>query len=73
MPNIPHYACTRCGKDCNRELLTVKKAMFVGMGEGSDTKRSRVTDWLCPDCLKKDGDYNREKFSPPRIEVQVAS
>lgn len=73
MANIPNYGCTRCKTPCDRDVLTVKKALFVDMGEGASTKRSRVVDWLCQTCLKLDPDYNREKFNPPRIEVQVAS
>ena len=73
MANKPTYGCTRCERLCKRELLVVKKALFVEMGEGSSTLRSRVTDWLCPTCLLSDVDYNREKFSPPRIEVQGAA
>lgn len=73
MANQPTYGCTRCQKVKDRNQLIVKKALFVEMGEGSSTVRSRVTDWLCPDCLHKDTDFNREKFSPPRVEVQIAS
>lgn len=67
MPNQPHYACTQCKRNTPREDLTVKKAMFTEMGEGARTIRSRVVDWLCPLCLTKDTDYQREKFSPPRV------
>lgn len=72
MANKPNYGCTRCKKPKDRDELIVKKALFVEMGEGSATVRSRVTDWLCPDCLRKDPDYLREKFQPPRLEVDLA-
>lgn len=73
MPNHPVYGCTRCGRHKDRDQLVVKKALFVGMGEGSATIRSRVTAWLCPECLEEDSDFQREKFNPPRIEVPNAS
>lgn len=66
MANQPYYGCTRCGADTVRNLLTVKKAVFLEMGEGGRTLRSRVTDWLCPECVAKDADWNRPKFAPPR-------
>jgi hypothetical protein len=72
MANNPHYACTRCKNPTKREELTVKKALFTEMGEGARSLRSRVVDWLCDSCLKQDTDFNREKFSPPRV-IQIAS
>ena len=57
------YACTRCGKDCPRELLTVKNVRFLEIGERPKQLRSRNTDWLCPDCVVKDEDWNRESNS----------
>lgn len=72
MANNPHYACTRCTAPTKREELTVKKALFTTMGEGPKTKKARVVDWLCGKCLTEDFDYQREKFSPPRV-VQIAS
>jgi hypothetical protein len=38
----------------------VKKAVFLTMGEGGRTIRSRVTDWLCGRCAAGDDDWNRE-------------
>lgn len=73
MANQPHYACTRCSKPTKREELTVKKALFTEMGMGAGTKRARVTDWLCSTCLDSDPDWQREKFSPPRVVAQIAS
>lgn len=73
MPNNPNYACTRCKRPTSRDKLVVKKAMFTEMGEGAQTVRSRVVDWLCPDCLVRDTDYLREKFSPPRVVNELAA
>lgn len=75
MANQPDYICTRCGGEPGRDLLMVKKAVFLEMGEGGSTIRSRVTDWLCPDCVRKDPDWHREKFHPPRrhrVEEQLS-
>ena len=69
MPNQPHYGCTNpdcLSPDVDRELLTVKKVVFLEMGEGGRTVKSRVTAWLCPTCTATDPDWNREKFNPPR-------
>jgi len=70
MGNTPNYACTRCGNSVGRELLVVKKAVFLEMGEGGRTYRSRVTGWLCPPCVAADEDWNREKFHPPKAELR---
>lgn len=65
------YRCTRCGQrpapeeTKARDLLTVKKVSFLEMGMGGRTLRSRVVDWLCPACVAKDEDYNREPFVAP--------
>lgn len=56
------YACTRCSRNVGRHNLTVKKAIFVEMGEGGRTLRSRVTGWLCDLCLKEDAQYSLPKF-----------
>lgn len=68
MANQPYYVCTRCAKPTDRDNLVVKKAVFLEMGEGARTERSRVVDWLCPLCKNEDADYNREKFTPPRVK-----
>ncbi len=73
MANIPSYGCTRCNKPKGRDELVVKRVQFVGMGVGADILRSRVTDWLCPDCIVEDPDYLREKFHPPRMSELNAS
>lgn len=69
MANNPDYKCTQCGKPTERDLLTVKKVVFLEMGLGGRTIRSRVVAWLCPYDIKQDDDWNREKFLAP---AQVA-
>jgi len=60
------YVCTRCGATVDdRDKLTVKKVEFRAMGSGGRTFRSRVIGWLCPDCLRADGDWNREPYTDP--------
>ena len=66
MPNQPDYACTSCGTPTQRDLLMVKKTVFLEMGMGGRTFKSRVTGWLCPSCIRKDDDWNREKFHTPK-------
>ena len=68
--SVSRYGCTRCGAATSREELTVKKSVFLEMGTGARTWRSRVTGWLCPTCVRADPDWNLPKFSPPRpLEV----
>lgn len=69
MANNPDYKCTRCGKPTERSLLTVKKVVFLEMGLGGRTIRSRVVDWLCPHDIALDDDWNREKFLSPAQTV----
>lgn len=59
---LPEYRCTRCGREAPRDELTVKRASFHEMGANGRRKASRTTDWLCPDCLSEDKDWNR----PPK-------
>jgi rubredoxin len=66
------YKCTRCGAipgdgtpEEARELLTVKKVSFLGMGVAAKTLRSRVVEWLCPKCVAKDEDWNAPAFEGP--------
>lgn len=54
-----NYSCTRCKKNTPRDELTVKKSVFLEMGELARTIRSRVVDWLCPECVVKDLDWRR--------------
>lgn len=67
------YVCTDCGKPTPRDLLTVRKAVFLEMGLGGRTVRSRVTGWLCPVCTSGDTDFNREPFKPPVIRAKRKS
>lgn len=69
MAIIRRYICTRCGtapksdtqpQATARDLLTVKKVLFVEMGAGGRSIKSRVIDWLCPSCVAADSDWNRE-------------
>lgn len=74
MANQPIYECTNCGTATKRDLLTAKKVSFLEMGVGGRTIRSRVTGWLCPSCVKKDEDYNREPFrgqNAKRVPVET--
>lgn len=64
MPQQEEYRCSRCGTPTRRDLLTVKKAVFLGMGVGAATLRSRVVHWLCDRCVAKDPDWNR----PPYVQ-----
>ena len=56
------YKCTKCGAQSTRELLTVKKVLFLEMGVGARTLRSRVIGWLCPPCVAADEQYNAESY-----------
>lgn len=69
MPNEPDYSCTRCGAPCDRELLTVFKVSFNEMGMGGRVLKSRVSDWLCPKCVKEDPHWNQLPFQPRRRKV----
>lgn len=65
MARTQKYVCTSCGRDTPRERLLAKKVQFVEMGVGGRNQKSRVIAWLCPDCVAKDVDWNREKFKAP--------
>lgn len=60
------YGCTQCGAPTQREKLMVKKAVFLEMGEGGRTFKSRVVGWFCPKCVAADLDWQRPKFTAPR-------
>lgn len=64
MANDPDYKCDECGKQSTRKDLTVKKAVFLEMGNSANTLRTRVTAWLCVECLRKDEDWNRPRYQP---------
>lgn len=68
MANEPDYSCTSCGKATGRELLTVKKVVFQEMGTGGRIHKSRVTHWLCPNCVQADPDFHREPFKAPGVK-----
>jgi hypothetical protein len=57
-----NYACGRCKKPTPRELLTVKKIEFRGMGVGAKTLRTRVDSWLCPECVVEDPHWNKDPY-----------
>jgi hypothetical protein len=64
----PNYECSRCGKPTRREMITVKRAVFLEMGERARTIRARVVDWLCPECVAADVDWNRPPYRTPYTE-----
>lgn len=67
------YACTRCKRVVeDRDDLTVKKASFHAMGAKARTFRSRVTAWLCPECLRDDIDWNRPAYQDPTEATEPA-
>ena len=65
MPPQHPYVCNKCGNDTPRDLLTVKKVLFVEMGAGGRTIRSRVESWLCPPCTKADLAWNLPAHRTP--------
>lgn len=54
------YVCTSCGKEKKRDMLTVKKVMFLNFGRNGKALRSRVVAWLCDECRAKDKDWAQE-------------
>lgn len=65
------YFCTRCGKQTDRDKLTVKKAVFTEMGSKAKTFKSRVVAQLCDreTCLPADKDWNLPPYNEPEFEV----
>lgn len=57
------YFCGDCGKECKRDLLTVKRVVFLEMGMGGRILKSRVKVWLCPQCLTTDPDWHQPAFA----------
>ena len=49
-------------------MLTVRKVVFLEMGMGGRTVKSRVAGWLCPKCIADDKDWNRDAFEAPTYE-----
>lgn len=63
MAAVPkEYVCSNCNKPSDRNLLTVKKVLFLEMGVGARTIRSRVVGWLCPPCVATDSQYNAPSY-----------
>jgi hypothetical protein len=71
MPAEHEHICGKCGTPTHRDLLTVKKVLFVEMGAGGKTIRSRVDSWLCPPCTKTDPHWllpsHRQPEERPRV------
>lgn len=66
------YKCSVCGKNTDRDLLTVKKVQFLEIGEKPSTLKSRTESWLCPDCVGKDPAWNIPKgYAPGRLNFNV--
>jgi hypothetical protein len=63
------YRCNGCNTPTARNMLTVKKVLFTGMGAGAQTDRARVVAWLCPSCVKRDSDWNRPPYVQPTERV----
>lgn len=59
------YVCTRCGAKPHpndneaRASLTAVVVQFKEVGFRGHVLRSRVTDWVCKDCLELDPVYNQ--------------
>jgi hypothetical protein len=75
MPPEIHYQCSECGWEAasqpeTRSLLTVKKVMFLEMGVGGRTLKSRIIGRLCPKCVETDPDYIKEPFDRPYVVKQ---
>ncbi len=58
------YNCTKCGKrPCENDLearaaLTAVVVSFKEVGYRGKVWRSRVVDWLCPECLKQHPNFD---------------
>lgn len=67
------YKCANCGKHTPRDLLTVKKVLFLEMGAGGRTIRARVDKWMCPDCVKADPHWNLPSHRQPDERMPEAN
>lgn len=56
------YKCSKCGDKHDKEDLFTRRVQFLTLGFKAKLIKSRTTDWLCLDCLKKDPDFIREEF-----------
>jgi len=68
MPAYTDYKCGKCKQPFERELLIVKRAVFVPIGRGAKIIKNRTIMWLCPACLKLDDDWNRESHDAPGLK-----
>jgi hypothetical protein len=68
------YKCSVCGREEQREDLTVKRVSFQTMGIKFRTIRSRVVAWLCDDCRSEDVAWNMPKAaaSPGMADTKIA-
>lgn len=73
MANLKEYRCSNCDQVTDRKLLTVKKVLFLEMGVGARTLKSRVVGWLCPRCVARDGDFNLPSYEHQKGEHAKAS
>lgn len=62
---MARYRCTECGKEQDRDDLTVKRVQFRGMGARGVVVATRVTAWLCGDCLAKDEVFTTAPHKTP--------
>lgn len=68
------YECSKCQKECGRNSLHVKRVQFREMGPNGRVIKTRVTEWLCPDCLQADPDYKRPQWgaAPGLADTKIA-
>lgn len=69
MPYKGSYKCTSCGGQPGREELTSVVVQFKPLGAGARVLKSRTTDWLCSDCLKKNPIWNLSKYDAPAHQL----
>lgn len=63
------YKCSKCGAkpvgpngEPTKEMLVVKKVLFAEMGTTGRTIKTRVTDWLCAECVKEDPAWQQKDY-----------
>lgn len=56
------YRCMVDNEEHDREDLLVKKIVYMEMGRGARTVRSRAVGWICRDHAEVDPDWNREPW-----------
>jgi hypothetical protein len=64
------YKCGPCQKEFPKELLTAKRVQFRELGTDGRVLKSRVTAWLCPECLEADPEYHIVRYSGPGIAAK---